>query len=114
MLVGQLRQAVEVAVNALLEQGQHENVPQLHAGTAPRRVELGRWLLARVAAGVGRLQQVLLEQVEDALTQPAVAVDVLDALQHGGDIVAAAGVDLDVLDGDLAEGGLEVMDDSHG
>ena len=111
VLVRQFRQAVEIAIDALLEQGQHEDAPQLHAGTAQRGIELA---VSGVGGGAGRLQEVLLQQGEEAFADLEVAIDVLDALEDGRDIVATAGVDLDVLDGDLVKGGLVVLDDSHG
>ena len=86
---------------------------QVHAGAAQRGVQLGR-LLVRGIGAADLLAQVLFQQVEDALAQRLVAVDVLDALEDGGDIVAAAGIDFDFRDGDLAQRDVGVMHDFHG
>ena len=114
VLVGEFGEAVEIAVEGLLEQGQHEHDPQRHAGAAEGGVDLGRGGLLLRVGGVGAVEEVLLEQREDLLAQRDVAVEVLDSLEGGGDVVAAGGVDLDLLDGDFAEGKLVGKDDAHG
>ena len=114
MLAGQFGQAVEVALEALLEQGQHEHDPQRQAGAAQAGIELGGRVLLLLVGTVDALQQVVLEQREDPLTQGQVGVEVLDALEDGRDIVAAAGIDFDLLDRHLVEGKLLGVDDSHG
>ena len=99
VLAGQLRQAVIVAVEALLDQGRHQHLPQVEAGTADRGVDAGRGPLAGVAVLALRQQQVLRAQLEELLAQLVIASEVLDALEDGRNIVAAVGVNVDVGDG---------------
>ena len=109
VLISQVVQTVVVAVDALLEQAEHQDPPQFHAGPTDIRVDprhrraILRLRSVTLGGALARGEQVLLQQGEDPLPQRMVAPDVLDALQHGRDIVAAAGVELDVFDGGLAE-----------
>ena len=113
VLAGQFRQAVEVTVEGLLEQRQHEHDPQVHAGPTEGRIDPGGGGLLLLVGAVHTVEDVLLQEREDPLAQRDVAVEVLDALEGGRDIVAAAGVDLDLLDRSLLEGKLLGIDDAH-
>ena len=101
-LAGQLRQPVAVAVQALLEHGQHHHLPQLQAGPPHVGIDPCRRHGVLVGVRAGPLEQLV------------IAIQVLEASQNGGDVVTAAGVELDVGDGDLAQRHLGVLHASHG
>ena len=54
------------------------------------------------------------EQVEDLCAQRDMTGQVLNVLEHGGDIVATAGVEREFLNRHLAEDELRIVDDTHG
>ena len=85
----------------------------MHAGAAQAGIELSSGPLLLVGA-VDVLHQMLLGQREDPLAQGRVGVDVLDALEDARDIVAAAGIDLDLLERHLVKPRLLGVDASHG
>ena len=66
------------------------------------------------AAALASCSRLSFEQVEDLCAQRDMAEQVLDALEHGGDIVATAGVEREFLNRHLAEDELRVVDDAHG
>lgn len=55
----------------------------------------------------------LFEAIKDCIAQVHIAIDELDTLQDGRDIVTRAGLELQVLDWDLAEGKLGALNHSH-
>lgn len=85
----------------------------MHAGAAQAGIELSSGALMLVGA-VDVLQRMLFGQREDPLAQGRVGVDVLDALEDARDIVAAAGIDLDLLERYLVKPRLLGVDASHG
>ena len=54
------------------------------------------------------------EQIENLPDQVGIAMNVLDALHHGRDIIARLGVELDIIDVDLAQQEDLVFGNSHG
>ena len=86
VVVDQLGQLVEIAVDALLEDALDEHLPQVHTRPAD--------------AAVGAGPDMLLEQREQLGPTSWVAVDTLQALQHSGDVVTGLRVELNVPDVD--------------
>ena len=96
VLVGQLLKAVEVAAQPLLEDGQHQDPPDLHAGPAHGAVR------ART--------EVLLQKRQQLAPRVEVRPDQLQAPQKRRDVVARARVQLDALDRGRPEPDPEVDD----
>ena len=89
VMVRQFVKTVEVAAQPLLQNAQHQNLPQIHPRT-PDRV-------------VGLWQDVLIQQCQQPRPQLFVAPDVLKPLQHRRDVVPRLRVDPNLLDRHLTE-----------
>jgi hypothetical protein len=96
VLVGQLVQAVKVAVQIQLDDAINQNCPQRHAGASGGRCDL------------------TLQQLKDGSAQRHVDIDELQALQYFGDIVAGFIIEADLGDVDFTDGHLLALDDAHG
>lgn len=99
VLVGQLLQAVEVAAQALLENGEDHDPPDVHPRTAHAPVDLRA--------------EVRIEKREQPLPRALVAPDQLQAPEDRRDVVAGQRIDLDALDRDRTQPGIGVNDLSH-
>ena len=100
MLVRQLLEEVEVAAEALLEDGQHQDPPHLHAGAAHLAIDAG--------------PEVRVEQVDQLRPRSLVGVDQLEAPEHSWNVVAGSGVEVDLLDRYGTQPQLKVDNFSHG
>ena len=99
VMVRQFMQTVKVAAQALLQDSQHQDLPQVHS-RAPDRA-------------VGLRQDMLVQQRIQLLAQRLVTPDVLKPLQHRGNIVPRLRVDPDLVDGHLTELELRPVNFSH-
>ena len=97
--IGKILQTVVVAPDALLPRRQHEDPLQIHA-RAPKPPVHAR-------------KNMRVQQVENLPAQRFVAVQVLDAPQHRRDVIPAARVNRNVLDGDFAKPNQRLPDCSH-
>ena len=100
VMVRQVVQTVEVTAQALLENAQHQDLPQLHPRTPDR--------------AVGLRHDMLVQQRKQTSAQLLVGPDVLKPLQHRRDVVPRLRVDPDLLDGHLSDLELPPVDFSHG
>ena len=100
VMVRQVVQTVEVTAQALLENAQHQDLPQLHPRTPNR--------------AVGLRHDMLVQQRKQTSAQLLVGPDVLKPLQHRRDVVPRLRVDPDLLDGHLSDLELPPVHFSHG
>ena len=100
VMVRQVLKTVEVAAQTLLEDPEHQDLPQGHPRTPDRAVHL-------------RLNM-LVQQPQQPPAKRLVGPDVLKPLQHRRDVVPGLGVEPDLLDGHLTEPELLSVDFSHG
>ena len=100
VVVDQLMQAVVVDIEVQADDAAHQNTPQGHAGAAIGFID------ARGNA--------LVEQVKDCSAQVRLHVEVLQAAQEFGDVVAGFWIEGDLGDIDFADGHLLALYDAHG
>ena len=100
VVVEQLMQAVVVDIEVQADDAAHQNAPQGHAGAAIGFIDA--WGNA------------LVEQVKDCSAQVRLHVEVLQAAQDFGDVVAGFWIESDLGDIDFADGHLLALYDAHG
>ena len=89
MMVCQVVETVEIAAQSLLQDPQHQYLPQVHSRTPDRAV--GLW------------QNMFVQQRQQSGPQRLVAPNVLKPLQHRRDVVSRLRVDPDLLDRHLTD-----------
>ena len=99
-MVRQVVEAVEVAAQPLFQDGQHQDLPQVHSGTPDRAVGIGK--------------NVFIQQRKQSFAQCLVRPDVLKPFQHRRDVVPRLRVDLNLVDRHLTDLELPFLDFSHG
>jgi hypothetical protein len=99
VVVGDVFEAVVVAVQAQADDPEHEQVPQIHAGAA------GGFLVAH---------DMLLQQGEDLLVDLGRREDPLEAREDGREFIAALEGNEDLFDGRLAQLQLGFESLAHG
>ena len=100
VMVRKVLKTVEVAAQTLLEDPEHQDLPQGHPRTPDRAVHL-------------RLN-VFLQQRQQLFAERPVGPDVLKPLQHRRDVVPRLGIEPDLLDGHLTEPELPFVNFPHG
>ena len=93
-----------------------ENAPKIHSRATHFGIDLPGVLPAPAASSLRCtvLEQVTGEQIENLFEQITIAMNVLNALQHGRDIIAGLGVQFDIIDINLAQEKVRVFGNSHG
>ena len=99
VMVRQVVKTVEVAAQPLLQDPQHQNLPQVHSRTPHRAIRIR--------------QNMLVQQCQQPRAQLLVAPNVLKPLQHRRDVVPRLRVDPDFLDRHLPELELRSVNFSH-
>ena len=99
-MVRKVLKTVEIAAQTLLEDPEHQDLPQGHPRTPDRAVHL-------------RLN-VFLRQRQQLLAKRPLRPDVLKPPQHRRDVVPRLGIEPDLLDGHLTEPELPSVNFPHG
>ena len=100
VMVRKVVETVEVATQTLLQDPQHQDLPQIHSRTPDRPVRFR--------------QNMLVQQRKQPRPQPLLAPDVLKPFQHRRDIVPGLRVDPDLVDRNLTNLELPSVNFSHG
>ena len=100
VVVRKVVQAVEVAVQPLLQDPRHQDLPQVHPRTPDR--------------AVGLRKDVLVQQREQPRAQRLVRPDVLEPPQHRRNVVSRLRVDPDLVHRHLTDPKLRSVNLSHG